>query len=292
MRVRLNVNSQLRSLATDINKLQEEAVPEALARGVGQTLELARDDLQKGLNNAIEGGPANKFISELAVGWNVGRSGKVNTSRRTTLPTAKDIVSTYSGRVFIQDKQEEILDNALSSATASSIKHGGNKSTEPFTVNPKLRTLFLRGGSGGRELILKKNNKGNIVRFKRGALGKLKDAAREQVKGNRPPRKGQGPFSRFKESSDAAKYFEIKRRQTGPTGFKFFPGIYRREDNKKEGEKRRTKLFQVIAYQDSLTYEKLGKKFNFEKNAVTSLNKNFTTQMDSAIASQFNRTFR
>lgn len=289
-RLRLQLSSQLGQFSKDLRKLSDEQIPEALAKGVGTTLECARDDLQKGLNQAIEGGPATKFISDFAVGWNVGRRGRISTARKTNLPTAKDFTSTMSGRVFIQDKQQVILDAALSNATVSQLEYSSGKTASPFTIPKNLKSLFLRGDSEGRNLILKKNSKGNVIRYKRKALGQLRDAAREQVRGNRPPRKGQGPYSRFNKQPDGAKYFEILRRETGPTGFKFYPGIYRREDNKKAGDKRRTKLFQVVAYQDNLSYSTLGRKFSFDKTALNSLNANFTRKMDRAIQQEVRRT--
>lgn len=289
-RIRLDLKSELGQLQKDINKLSDEDMPKAFARGVGSTLECARDDLQTGLNKSIEGGPDSTFLKDFAVGWNVGKRGRVSTGKRTQLPTAKDFTSTMSGRVFIQEQQEKILDNALSNATVSKLEYTSGKTLEPFTIPRNVKSLYLSGDKDSKALVLKKNNKGNVIRFRRGALGKLKDAAREQVKGNRPPRKGKGPYSRTGKTPDGAKYFEVKNNKTGRSGKKLYPGIYRREDNKKAGEKRNSRVFQVVTYQNNLTYSKLGKKFDFDKTAVSSIESNFANKMDKAIQAELRKT--
>ncbi len=266
MRTRINADG-LRDLRQDVRMLGTDNLINAQAQAVGATLGITRETLQRRLNRAIEGGPATRFISDLAIASNLGRRGRISTGRQSALPSARDFRTTRSGRVFIQDVQAKILDDALSSATVNKITFSSGRTLDPFTVPDNLRSRFLSGGSEGRRLILKKNRRGNVVRFRRGALGALKAAARDKNNEN---------------------YFEVTRNQTH-SGLRLTAGIYRREDNGRSGSRRKRRIFKVVNYQQNISFKKLGRKFDFEKIAVDTISRTFNSEMDRALDPEMRR---
>ena len=277
-RVRLELRHQLNDFRNDLTSMQMEAMPQATVNAVSRTLEQSRDTLQTSLNRSIEGGPATRFISDLAVGWNVGRNSRISTGRRTNIPTAAQLAQTMSGRVFIQDAQETILDAALSGATVSQLEYTSGATQSPFNIPDNVRQLLLSGDREGRNLILRRNRRGNVVSYRRGSLGRLREAARDTPSGNKP-------FSINSPSSDAAKYFEVTRDQTSNNGRQLTAGIYRRESNKRSGDALRTQLTKVVNYLDSARYSdsQLHQQFDFDRIAVRVIDSNFIPNMDRAV---------
>jgi hypothetical protein len=202
---------ELKQLTRDIGKFGVNA-NEALTNTMHRTLADTRKELSKDFHASVEGGVANQFIKGSVLA-NVGRRGRFITEKSDGSPNVKDFESTKSGRVFIGDLQEKILDDALGNATVKELEIGnkdGSRGGGLFTIPRDVKQT--RQVNGQKGLVLKYDKRGNVTRFRQKSLQTLREAARN-------------PSNKT--------YFEVAKKQvSGRNGKQLYPGIYRRERNR------------------------------------------------------------
>ena len=253
-------NSRLRSeldeFSKDMRLLQKKILPDVAACALQQTLEDAREDIQKELNASILGGPANTFFSQKAIAWNIGKlfsTQKGKQADRNAFTGSAFEGGLKRGFIFIQEVQAKILEPSLEGKTISQLEYTSGRKQDPYVLPRNFKNI-----KGDKKLVLRRNKRGNVTGFKKGSLGRLKEAARKKTKGN--PR-----------------YFEIKRDTITPNNLKLKAGIYRSDRNKKGVSNLRA----IVFYKERLTYKK--KQFNFDQLAVSSFNRNFTKNMNRCL---------
>ena len=273
----ISFRSELDELRKDITEdIAKKRFPDAIAHAMQNTLQKSEDLTQRILNRSITGGPANAFIGKNAINWNIGKlfgNQKGRTADRNAFTGDSFRGGLRRGFIFIQPLQAQILEAALESLTVSKLEYISGKSVEPFILPDSIKQIRLKG-----KLALRKNNKGNIVSFRKGSLAKLKEAARKKPSGNKP-------FSRKNKLSDEAKYFEVERTERTPNGLTLFPGIYRRERSRKTGNQGSVRA--ILYYTNRLTYRagprnKLA-RFKFDKTITSTFNKFFIRELERCL---------
>ena len=253
----ISIRSDLDRLKRDLSDLEKKLLPQAVARGIQGTLKGAQSLAQSKLNKQIDKGPANKFISDRSVAYEIGKGKSLTSSNfKTNRNTALDSLnSSNSARIFINEIQAEVLKPSLEGETKTKIDHpSSNSFSDLYYIPANLKKYFIAGDSDKRKLILKLNRKGNVTGLKKGAIKRLKAEARGRSK----------------------KYFEVTRVTRTPSGRTLYPGIYRRE---RKGLK--STLFMVLGYQRVRKYKKFN--YNFEQIVINDINKSLFRNIDKAL---------
>ena len=274
----INFRSELDELRKDITEdIAKKRFPDAIAHAMQNTLQKSEDLTQRILNRSITGGPANAFIGKNAINWNIGKlfgNQKGRTADRNAFTGDSFRGGLRRGFIFIQPLQAQILEAALESLTINNLEYASSgKSVDPFILPDSVKQIRLKG-----KLALRKNNKGNIVGFRKGSLAKLKEAARKKPTGNKP-------FSIENKLSDEAKYFEVERTQRTRNGLTLYAGIYRRERSRSKRSQGTVRA--ILYYRDRLTYRagprnKLA-RFKFDKTITSTFNKFFIRELERCL---------